>query len=236
MHIDETDIGRETDPSAEVKIPEPRARACMWHGFYALLDNFMPLTVLGGVVYVLGTIGESLSVGFDPVGFAGTVFLVFVVIPLQFGVSFVCLRIVRGAELRVEDFFQVTSRYRDVVTAGLIVGLLVAGGLGLFVLPGIYLYFRTRFTPFLVLEEGLDGRKAILESFRLTRGHVGTVALLCVAGLAASAVGSLALLLGLVPALMWWDLTLASLYHSLVRPSESWRLDDRDELLPGRQG
>jgi uncharacterized membrane protein len=232
MHSDEEDSAMEPEPSAEAEVPEPRARACMWHGFYALLDNFIPLTVLGGVVYVLSAVGQSLAVGVDPMGFAATAFLVLVVFPLQFGMSFVCLRVVRGAELRVEDLFQVASRYRDVVTAGMIVALLVTGGLGLFLLPGIYLYFRTRFTPFLVLEEGLDGRQAILESFRLTRGHTWTVALLCAAGLVATAVGSLALLLGLVPALMWWNLTLASLYHALVRPSDAWVLDDRGELLP----
>jgi hypothetical protein len=226
----------ESDPTVEAKIPEPRAKACMWFGYFKLLDHFMALTVLGGVVYFLGAFGQATSARLDTKGIAAAAFLIFVVFPLQFGLSFVCLRVVRGAELRVEDFFLVLSRYRDVLTAGLIVGLLVAGGIGLFVLPGVYLYFRTRFTPFLVLEAGLDGRAAILESFRLTRGHTWTVALLCVAGFAATTVGSLALLLGLIPALMWWNLTLASFYHSLVRPSEAWQLDDQDELLPEMPG
>jgi uncharacterized membrane protein len=222
----------ESSPSTEAKVPEPRIKACMWFGYFKMLDHFMALFVLGGVVYLLGTLGQTASVGLDPRGFAATAFLIFVVFPLQFGLSFVCLRIVRGAELRVEDFFQVASRYRDVVTAGLIVGLLLVGGLSLFLLPGLYIYVRTRFTPFLVLEAGLEGREAVRESFRLTRGHTGKLAVMCLGGVAAVAVGSLALLLGLIPALMWWNLSIASLYHALVPPSEGWALDDREELLP----
>ena len=60
---------------------------------------------------------------------------------------------------------------------------------------------------------------AIRESFRLTRGLEGTILGIIVAGLLASGLGLAMLGLGLVPALIWWDLAMASLYHAEVLPS-----------------
>jgi hypothetical protein len=71
---------------------------------------------------------------------------------------------------------------------------------------------------------------AIRESFKLTRGHTETILLLCIVGGATFLVGGLLALLGTSPALVWWHLSMASLYHATVTPPTGWQIEDAEEL------
>jgi hypothetical protein len=166
-------------------------------------------------------VGAALLAG--PWGVLGAAaFAAFVLAPLQDGFAYVCLRAVRGVPAPAHLGLRVLDNYRESVAASVLVFLLTLLGFALFLLPGVLFYCRTRFVPYLVVEEGLDAVDAIQESFRLTRGHELAILGMTAGGAAACAAGLLCLGLGVVPALTLWELARASLYHAVVLPSEAW--------------
>jgi hypothetical protein len=167
--------------------------------------------------------GSAALLTAGPGGVLGAVaFVAFVVSPLQDGFAYVCLRTVRGASASPHLGLRVLDNYRESVAASVLVFLLTVLGLALFLIPGVLFYCRTRFVPYLVVEEGLDAADAIQESFRLTRGHALTILGLTASGIGACVVGLLCLGVGVIPALTLWELATASLYHAVVLPSETW--------------
>ena len=179
-----------------------------------LLMQLVLLCAWGGSVALLAS-GAAGALG-------ALAFVAFVVAPLQDGFSYVCLRTARGTAAPAYAGLRVLDNYRESVAAGVLVCLLTLFGLALFVVPGVVFYCRTRFVPYLVVEEGLDAVDAIRESVRLTQGHGLTLFGLTGCGVAASIAGLLCLGAGVVPALALWELGRASLYHAVVLPSETW--------------
>lgn len=157
--------------------------------------------------------------------------------PIELGMSFICLRAVRSGRVNFEHFIAVLGRYGSMVLASLIMAMILSGATALLVIPGAAFFCATRFVPFLLLEDELGGAQAIIESMRLSRSYfwqlvgicaVGVLGLLIV-GILANYVG-VASTLGVVPILVWWNISLASLYHSIARPPEGWAVEDQEEL------
>ncbi len=202
-------------------LPEPFAAACWGHGLTAIRRGRAALIPLTLVLTLAALVGGSVSrSGAGVLG--GGAFALFVTAPFQAGFAYVCLRAARGVPAAPRHALMALDNYREVVAATAFVWLGTALGLACFVAPGVVFYCRTRFVPYLVVEEGLDAAAALQESFRLTRGREGAILGITALGLAASAAGLLLFGLGIVPALVWWDAALASLYHAVVLPSEAW--------------
>jgi len=182
-----------------------------------------PLGLLATQLVLLCTWGTSAALLTSPGGALGAVAIAaFVAAPLQDGLAYGCLRAVRGAPAPARLGLRVLDNYREAVAAGVLLFLLTLLGLALGVLPGVIFYCRTRFVPYLVVEEGLDAVDAIQESFRLTRGHGFVILGITAGGAAACVAGLLCFGVGVIPALAWWELAQASLYHAVVLPSEAW--------------
>lgn len=107
--------------------------------------------------------------------------------------------------------------------------VIMLGLAGLTLLPGVYLYCMTRFVPFLLLEDELSGVAAIKESFRLSRGHEQQLLGICAVGLLGTVLGMISVV-GLIPALIWWKLSLASFYHAITQPPKGWAVEDHESL------
>jgi len=182
-----------------------------------------PLGLLATQLVLLCTWGTSAALLTSPGGVLGAVAIAaFVAAPLQDGLAYGCLRAVRGVPAPARLGLRVLDNYREAVAAGVLLFLLTSLGLVLCVLPGVIFYCRTRFVPYLIVEEGLDAVDAIQESFRLTRGHGLVLLGISAGGAAACAAGLLCFGVGVIPALAWWELAQASLYHAVVLPSEAW--------------
>lgn len=200
--------------------PAPVADACLGHGARSILRR--PLLLLGLAIALALLEGLSAhTAAVLPGGtLVGVALAVFVLAPVAWGVSFVGLRVVRGGRASAPDALRVLDNYREAVAAHVLVWLAVALGLACFVVPGVVVYLRTRYVPYLVVEEELDAASAIAESWRLTRGHTPALLGISVAGALAVAAGMMLGGIGVVPAFLWWDVALASLYHATVAPSE----------------
>ena len=213
------------------RVPEANAGSCYRHGLDVLVAYLPVLLVLGVVVAALTAAGTSLTRQDGMLGLVGMAFGSFIALPARWGYYAVCLQGVRGRAASEDDLARVRDHYAAIVVAGVLVTLMVIAGLVLLVVPGIWVYCRTRFVPYLVVRESLGAVEAISESFRLTRGLTGTILGITALGLAASFVGLLMLGLGLLPALIWWDLALASLYHAVIVSPEEAEIEDLRDLF-----
>lgn len=208
--------------SSEVVVPEARVGACYRHGLETFFSNLPVLLGTGLVVGCVWLGGASMTHVHGVIGLLGLAFGALVTTPLLWGFYYMCLQGVRGRRPEVEDLVvKVHGSYGQIALAGVAVCLLVFAGLLLLVVPGVIAYARTRFVPYLVLEDGMDAATAIRESFELTRGREGTILGISALGLLACGVGSLFMGIGVLPAAVWWDLAMASLYHAEVVPEET---------------
>lgn len=213
-------------------------RGALVNGFQVFADNLIPLLVMGFVVSAVGAACRSVTFLVEYGGFYSLALILTVAGPLELGLSFVCLRAVRSGRVNLEHLIAISSRYLELVLANLLLAMIFPGLMALMVVPWLVFYCATRFVPYLLLEDELSGAKAIVESVRLSRGCFWQLVGICFWPLVG--VGVLAYLarlltgvsiLSLVPALIiWWNLSLASLYHAKVRPPEGWAVDDAEEI------
>ena len=184
---------------------------CIRAAWETFVDEPARLLVMGSIVHGASIVAMGLLDALPLLGL-GLVFLG--ARPLRFGYAYLCLRSARGETTAPNDVLRPFRRYGDVVIAdGLVFAAVVLGSL-LLVVPGVFIYCRTRFVPYLVLDEGLGPVEAIQESFALTEGLTGTLFGVTVLGWIATGVGSVPVGLGIVPALIGWDLTLVALYRA----------------------
>lgn len=201
--------------------PQPRVGDCYAHAARSFVAHFPPLLGIGFCIGLVVAASSALTHAHGILTLMGLALGAFVATPLKWGYYGICLDAVRGRRVDAANLARVQENYREVAIAGVVSTLLVLAGLVFLILPGLYLYLRLQFVPYLVVNEGLDAGAAIQESFRLTHGLEAPILGIVVVGVAASLAGLLMAGLGLLPALIWWDLAMASLYHAEVLPSAS---------------
>ena len=210
-------------------MPESTVRASLVNGFQVFADDAIPLLVLGFVVVVVGAACGSILLFVEGGLFYTSALYLTIAGPLELGMSFVCLRAVRSGRVNIEHLFSIFGRYWQLVLANGLMAMILPGLFAILVIPGLAFYCATRFVPFLLLEDELTGAKAVLESIRLSRSCFWQLLGVCAVGSLATVLGGI-FILGLVPALIWWNLSLASLYHAKVRPPSGWALEDAEEI------
>lgn len=222
-----------SDPVPKGFIPEPTIRAAISNGFQVFIDDAIPLLVIGFGVFVVSVASRSLVVLGEYGQVAMVCTYILVARPLEFGISFVCLRAVRSGRVNFEHLLALLPNYGSVVLAATLRSMILIGATGLLLIPGIAFYCLTSFLPYLLLEDELGGADAILESMKLSRAHFWSVLGINAIGLTISVLVSFSIL-GLIPALLLWELSIASFYHAVVRPPTAWQIEDEEELEESR--
>ena len=212
---EETDLAPplETDPLA-----------CATHGWETFRRELGLLLVVGFGVHAASIC--VISMGGGELAFWGLLLAVGFTRPLRWGFAYLCLHAVRDEDAEAADAMASFHRYRDVVIANALILVMVVVGLSMFVIPGLLIHLRTRFVPYLILDEGLGPLSAIRESFELTEGLTLKLLAIVVGGWAAVLLGAIPFGLGICPALILWDLTLASLYEAVLEREEAVELAD----------
>ena len=200
----------------EEEFSEPTVAACARHAGRTFADEWVVFLLVGLVVGAVAVFQDALLNCGGVVGLAGFGLLVLIAGPLKWGYRYMCLRAVSGREPHADDVLRPFDRYYEVVVAHFMVLAMVVVGFCLLIVPGVFLYLRTRYVPFLVVEEGMDAVAAIRESFEMSAGQTGTLLGITGLGWLAVIAGAIPLGLGVLPALIWWDLTVASLYHATL--------------------
>lgn len=116
----------------------------------------------------------------------------------------------------LEDFVPDLGRFLEYLATAILYSLVVAVGLILLVVPGIYWGVRLSMAGFLVIDRGLDPIAALHASSDVTRGARGRLFLLFLACIGLNLLGALALGIGLLFTVPATIMALAFTYRRLV--------------------
>ena len=201
----------------------PTVKGCYRNGWQRLWQFFPILLLFFIVPFVAGIPGGSFDPlnwfkqhRIPPVGIAGILYSILVVGPLSFGASFVNLRAARGERPTFRDYFAPFSVYGSALLGSLLRSAITIAGFVLLIVPGIIIWCRLVFVPYLIVEKRMPALDALTMSWRMTRGRGWTVFLIGLRGIGQMLVGLLLLIVGIVPAAMWYYLAEASLYHAVT--------------------
>lgn len=218
-------------------IPEATVRGAVGNALQVFGDDIVPLLIILFIMVMVGAGCGSFFVYLEYGTYYSSAAYLLIAGPLEMGVSFLCLRAVRSGRVSFEHLFSVFTRYPSIFLANALMTLIFSSASLVLLIPGIVFFCATRFVSFLLLEDELGGAAAIRDSIRLSRQCAWQLAAICGLGFVgvallvviATYLGAAAIL-GIVPGMVLWNLSIASLYHSLYRPPEGWALEDAEEL------
>lgn len=162
---------------------------------------------------------ESATLGIAAafLGFIGLLFTFLVLPVFQFGSKMMFVQGVRG---QMPDFDYLIAGFRknylNIVLANLLMIALIGIGIVCLIIPGIIIACRLAFTPYLVMDRGLDPIQAVEESWRLTRGHGWTIFFMAFVCIFIMIGGFICLIFGALVAAMWIKSAFATLYQSVL--------------------
>ncbi|MDN5363287.1 MAG: hypothetical protein PWQ91_348 [Eubacteriales bacterium] len=190
---------------------------------------FLILFVTGAIIFsTLVEFPVVLLGRFDDTAFLGLIFFPAVFIITSF-VSFmqfdIFLAAARGEELNLAtSFARVKKVYPTMLLATIIIGVAVIIGGFFLIIPGIYLFYRLRFSPYFILEYKCAATESLRLSWEATAGHLLDIFLLDAFSLVIALLGVLALYVGLIPASVYLLLVQAHFYRLLIEEREAFVL------------
>jgi len=194
------------------------------NGWGKLWKYFLELFLIGIIGFVIGIPsgmgGWSSYDGVTTLGILGIAYSILIVHPVEYGVTFAFLKAARGDKPEIKNMFEAFHNYWNAVLAYLLVGVIVFIGFVLLIIPGIIFACKLAFTPYLVVDRKMQVIEAVKESWRMTNGHASEVFLIGLLGIPISIAGAICFGVGIIVSIMWIELALASLYHSVSLPGE----------------
>ncbi len=212
--------GTQRDLNEENRRNQPTIGGAFGEGWRTMWMEF-PILFIMFLIYISAGLVELLVVHFmfsDDI-FSVVVSMVFSLLiswPLFFGVCQLYLRIVRRQEIQIVQIFDGFARLLSIVLAAIIITVSTVLGLIFFVIPGVIIFCKLIFTPYLMMDKDLNAGDAIALSWRLTKGHTGQIFLMLLLAGSVMFVGMLIIGIGLIPAWIWVMLTVASFYNTLT--------------------
>ena len=186
----------------------------LWKYF---LELFL-IGIIGLVISIPSGMGEwsgDTAGTFTLLIFLGIAYSILIASPVEYGVTFAYLKAARGDKLEIKNMFEAFRNYWDAVLASLLVSAIVLIGFVLLIIPGIIFACKLAFTPYLVVDRKMDVIGAVKESWRMTNGHAWKVFLIGLLAIPISIAGLICFGVGIIVSIMWIELAVASLYHSV---------------------
>ncbi|HPE23509.1 MAG TPA: hypothetical protein PLT88_10825 [Bacteroidales bacterium] len=222
-------------------------------GWRAMSDNFLRLLLVVLVLAIIGSpmLGSHSKWEFNPgdfgnipfdmhdffkfgafglaAAFLGLIVLlyIFLLLPVfRYGAK---MMFVQASRQITPDFDLLISGFRknylNIVLTNLLLTALIGIGLVFLIVPGIILACRLTFTPYLVMDKGLDPIRAAEESWRLTRGHGRAIFLMRFIAFFIYIAGFICFFIGVLVSDMWVKSSFATLYHSVLIEKGMWQVE-----------
>lgn len=213
--------------SAEAAPREPGPRWALGNGWATMKEHFWTFLWMAVAYLVVAGVGVGTRMGLEAAGSTmvglgvQSLWSLVVATPLAAGLAYAYLQGVRGHAPGTEDLLAGFQHIVPVVVASILVGIVVGVGFVLLILPGIYLGTRLLFTMLLIVDRDMGAVEAMKASWSYTSGEVLGLFLLGVAAVVILLGGALLLLVGLLPAIIWVGVAMASYYHALVDGGEA---------------
>ncbi len=210
----------------EEKSLVPSVGSSYGNGWRQLWKHFLELFLIGIIALVISIPSGVGGWTRDAVGTAiilgvlGFAYSILIVNPVEYGWAFAFLKAARSDKPEIKNIFEAFHNYWNAVLANLLTGVIVFIGFVILIIPGIYLACKLAFTPYLVVDRKMQVIEAVKESWRMTNGHAWKVFLIGLLGIPISIAGLICFGVGIIVSIMWINLALASLYHSVSLPGE----------------
>jgi len=221
--------GTTANPQTQALVLTPTASSAFAFGWRRMkqyfLDLFLIILILGAVLVPVGMIG-SLN-GHDTPGgvllrIFSSAYWLLLFVPIDFGASWIFLRAVRGEKFEVKDIFSVfESDYLNVVLSSLLLYAIIGIGIVFLVVPGVIFACRLAFVRYLVVDRKMDAVAAVKESWRMTRGHAGSIFLMGLLCVPIFVAGLICFGVGVVPAIIWISCGFAAMYFAVSQGEAS---------------
>jgi len=175
----------------------------------ALIGGFLLLIVIGLIqlIPILGTIAYLLIAPALSVGFYS-----------------MCLKSVRGEEVKVTGIFDGFSYFVPALGAGILLGLAVLGGMILLIVPGVIWGLMFSMWVFAIPDRHLGAVESLKFSARITKGHKGKLFGAVLLAVLLLVIAIIPVGLGLIIVVPWEGATFAAAYESLLSAAGQSRI------------
>lgn len=136
---------------------------------------------------------------------------------IKYGKNYLFLKAIRDEEADLRLLFEgFKNKYTKIVLANLIVVALGVLGLILLIVPGIIVFVRLAFVPYLVMDKDLEPMQAVEKSWQLTRGHGWKIFGMAILSFFIFIAGILVFFVGVFISVMWINAAFATIYQSVI--------------------
>ena len=193
------------------------------NGWRQLWKYFLELLLIIILAFVISLPAGSgqFGDGFGILGILAIAYGILILGPIEYGVAFAYLKAARGDKLKIKDIFGAFQNYWNAVLANLFVDVIIFIGLILLIVPGIIFACKLAFTPYLIVDRKMEVIEAVKESWRMTGGHAWKVFLIFLLAIPIGIAGLIFFGVGIIVAIMWVSLAVASLYYAVGLSRES---------------
>lgn len=201
----------------------PTVGSCYGNGWRQLWKYFLELFLIIIIAFVIGLPAGVARFG-DGFGISGILAIAYGILilgPIEYGVAFAYLKAARGDKLEIKNMFGAFQNYWNAVLANILVYVIIGVGLVLLIIPGIIFACKLIFTPYLVVDRKMEVIEAVKESWRMTGGHAWKVFLIFLLAIPIGIAGLICFGVGIIVAIMWVSIALASLYHAVSMLGEA---------------
>ncbi len=155
-------------------------------------------------------------ISFEGIGayilFVSALYILFI-LPLEYGISYIHLRAIRGDKFKVTGMFQVFQNYWNAVFANLLVYTIIGFGFMFLIIPGIIFACKLSFVSYLIVDKNMDAVEAVKKSWRMTNGYSWLIFFIGILSFFVFILGMLVFVVGAVISVIWIRLTFASVYN-----------------------
>jgi uncharacterized membrane protein len=199
--------------------PEPTVSGVFGHSWEILKSKFLELLLVMLIQMLLSAPMGMTSMIFNleysgamTSGIFNMMYILLIMLPVNYGCSWVYLKAVKGESFKVTDIFFAYQSFGNVLLANILVFLIVGAGFAMLIVPGIIFACKLSFVPYLVMDEKMDAIDAVKKSWNMTKGHAGTIFLMGIVSCFVALGGLICFGIGIFPAAIWISLAFAAIY------------------------
>ncbi|HSG28608.1 MAG TPA: hypothetical protein VLA34_09025 [Candidatus Krumholzibacterium sp.] len=200
-----------------------------WKNFFELLLAQIIVFAASTPMFISGFVSSRVYYYEGPgLGFFLFFYGILILAPMKYGMSYIYLQAARKESCDASGFGEAFKNYLNVILASLLVSIITVAGFIFLFIPGIIFVCKLAFVPYLVVERRLDAIEAIQKSWEMTRGYALDIFLIYFLYIPIQIAGFLALIVGTIPATMWCEVSMASMYVAV----EAKSLAERESADP----